>query len=423
MESTVKTLQHIETEERMIAALLYDYKTAIDKISDLTVDHFTKISHKEILRACASLSEEGEEIEPINISQAVGGSIKVSELTRYSFDYMGTTNFVGGDFKELDRLRRLRELKAGLQKQLSSIHNSSIPEELATELSENLMAITDISPTTDSTLKAQTDIWADDLTDRYDGKTAPGIPTGYPDIDWMTGGLVRGNLIIIGARPAVGKTTFAMNLALNVVKRKIPVAFISLEMMSIELVDKLVSHEGKIDGSELKLANIPEAVFKKAISTKVLIEKHPLHIIDNLKNDLSSILHRARQLVHQQKVKVVVIDYLQLMDVGKTSENRNNELSKITRAFKQFAQRENVTVVLLSQLNRKAAARAPKIFDLRDSGAIEQDANIVILLHDFNDRSKGILGVSVAKNRAGKTGVIKLRFLEQYSQILNGGTE
>ena len=419
----MNTLRHIETEGRLIAALIYDYKTTMDKANNLSEEFFTLNLHKEILRACITLAESGEKIEPINISQAVGGSIKVSEVADFSFDYMDTTNFVTGDFKELERLKKLRELKTHLQKKLSSIHNSCNPENLVTELSQDLKEITNISESVDSRLQAKADIWADDLTDRFKNKRAPGISTGYPRIDRMTGGLVSGNLIIIGARPGVGKTTFALNLAWNVAKEQVPVAFISLEMLSNELVDKLVMCEGEIDGSKLKLANIPEAVYKKALSTKLLIQKQPLHIVDNLKNDLNSILHRAGQLVHRDKVKVIVIDYLQLMDAGKSSDNRNNELSKITRAFKQFAQRENVTVVLLSQLNRRAAVKSPKIFDLRDSGAIEQDANIVILLHDLNDKTKGQLAVAVAKNRAGRTGIIKLRFIGKYSQITNGGAE
>ena len=235
----------------------------------------------------------------------------------------------------------------------------------------------------------------------------------------MTGGLIAGNLVVIGARPGVGKTTFAMNLAWNVVAKQIPVAFISLEMMSNELVEKLVSREGMIDGADLKLANISNGVFETALQAKGLIEKQPLYIIDDIKNDLSSILHRAGQLVHRDKVEIVVVDYLQLMSAGNSSENRNNELSKITRAFKQFAQRESVVVILLSQVNRKAASRPPKIYDLRDSGAIEQDANIVYLLHDYDDKSREILGVSIAKNRAGKTGIVNMTFLSEFSLIVD----
>ncbi len=413
----MKNLKHIETEERMIAALLYDYKTTIDKANTMNEDLFTVNLHKEILRACTALAEEGQEIEPISISQVSGGFIKVYELVKFSFDYMDTTNFVIGDYKELERLRQLREIHSQLHQQLSNVQSSSVPAEITTDINENLLSIIGSVPQSNSTLQYQSDRWADELSDRFDGKKAPGIPTGYQELDLMTGGLIAGNLVVIGARPGVGKTTFAMNLAWNVVARQIPVAFISLEMMSNELVEKLVSREGMIDGADLKLANMPNVVFETALHAKGLIEKQPLYIIDDVKNDLSSILHRAGQLVHTDKVKVVIVDYLQLMSAGKSSENRNTELSKITRAFKQFAQRENVVVILLSQVNRQAAARAPKIYDLRDSGAIEQDANIVYLLHDYDDKSSDILGVSIAKNRAGRTGIVKLTFLNKFSLI------
>ncbi len=415
----MNTLKHIETEERMIAALLYDYKATIDKTNTMNEDLFTVNRHKEILRACMALAEEGQEIEPINVSQVSGGFIKVHEVANFSFDYMDSTNFVIGDYKELERLRQLREIHSQLQHQLSIVQNSSIPAEISADINENLVSIIGSTPQSNSTLQYQSDRWADDLNDRFDGKKAPGIPTGFQELDLMTGGLIAGNLVVIGARPGVGKTTFAMNLAWNVVAKQIPVAFISLEMMSNELVEKLVSREGMIDGADLKLANISNGVFETALQAKGLIEKQPLYIIDDIKNDLSSILHRAGQLVHRDKVEIVVVDYLQLMSAGKSSENRNNELSKITRAFKQFAQRESVVVILLSQVNRKAASRPPKIYDLRDSGAIEQDANIVYLLHDYDDKSREILGVSIAKNRAGKTGIVNMTFLSEFSLIVD----
>jgi len=416
-------LSSIETEERMIAAMLYDYHGCIAKSGLLLPTHFSIRKNMIIFEAICSAAATGDVSDMICISEKSEGTISFYELMEISDRFIPTINFVEIDFKTLDDYRKRRELCQILSKRLPTIDQNTMPEDFMEEIQNSFSELQDISPSIKLSLYEQSNIWADELTNRYDGKHTPGLITGYYNLDDMTGGLVPGNLIIIGARPGVGKTSMALNIARNVVKSDSPVGFISLEMTSLELIEKLITMEGKIDGSVLKRSEIDKSVFSNAISLKSKIEQWPLFISDADRNILESLIHRTRMLVSRYKIKLLVIDYLQLIVSGKLTENRNNEISTITRALKQLAQKEKIPIILLSQLNRASNKSKPQLSGLKDSGAIEQDANIVILLHANYEKQPNVLGAYVAKNRSGRTGPFKLTFLRENGLIANYAEE
>jgi len=416
-------LRSIETEERMIAALLYDCFGSLAKSGTLLPSHFSVKKHIRIFQAISELAINGNPTDLIAISERLKSTITLYELMEITDRFIPTITFVEVDFKTLDDYRKRRELQKILSQRLQSIDQTTVPEDFISDVQKAFSELQDNSTSANLSIQDQTEFWANQLKKRYDGKQSPGLMTKYSNLDKMTGGLVPGNLIIIGARPGVGKTSFALNIARNVSQNKNPVGFISLEMTSLELIEKLITMEGKIDGAELKSSEIDNSIFSKAINLKSKIEQLPLFISDTDGNNLESLLHHARMLVSRDKIKLLIVDYLQLIVSRKVTENRNNEISSITRSLKQLAQHENIVIILLSQLNRASNKSKPQLSNLKDSGAIEQDANIVILLHANYEKYPNVLGAYVAKNRAGRTGPFKLTFLRENGLVVNHAEE
>ena len=258
-------------------------------------------------------------------------------------------------------------------------------------------------------------------------KEFTGLATGFRELDKRLSGLQNSDLILIAARPAMGKTSFALNIASNVaLYGKKPVLVFSLEMSKEQLSKRIISYEAGIDSGNIRNANITEGEFARFMDSMEDIAKAPIFVDDTASLTVTGIFSRAKRMKLEHDIALVVIDYLQLMS-GRKSENRQVEIAEISRSLKILAKELDIPVIAVSQLSRAPESRAdarPVLSDLRESGAIEQDADVVLFLYRDeyyrNDsKDQGICEVNIAKHRAGETGSFPLGFLGRHTGFYN----
>lgn len=255
-----------------------------------------------------------------------------------------------------------------------------------------------------------------------------GVPSGFLEFDKMTSGLQKSDLIVVAGRPSMGKTSLAMNIAETAaIKHRMPVAVFSMEMSGESLSMRLMSSLGRINQHKVRTGRLDEEDWARLTSTMGILTEAPIYIDDTGALSPTEVRARARRLHRDQPLGLIVIDYLQLMQVKGTSENRTNEISEISRSLKALAKELNVPVIALSQLNRSLEQRPnkrPVMSDLRESGAIEQDADLIVFIYRdevYNEDSpeKGTAEVIIGKQRNGPTGTIRLAFLGQFTRFEN----
>ena len=257
--------------------------------------------------------------------------------------------------------------------------------------------------------------------------TVTGIPTGFYDLDYKTSGFQPSDLILIAARPSMGKTAFVLNLAQHIaVKNHVTTAIFSLEMSKDQLVNRILSMESKVDSQLLRTGNLSANDWEKLIESAGEISKAPL-IIDTPGISISELRSKCRKMKLENNLGLVIIDYLQLMSGGKRSESRQQEISEISRSLKALAREINAPVIALSQLSRACETRPdhrPMLSDLRESGAIEQDADVVMFIYrdDYYNKDtdkKNISEIIIAKQRNGPIGTVELVWLPNYTKFAN----
>lgn len=252
------------------------------------------------------------------------------------------------------------------------------------------------------------------------GSHLRGVPTGYADLDNKLAGLQDSNLIVLAARPGVGKSTFALNIAMSVAtKDKMPVGFFSLEMSKEELVDRLLVGQADIDAWRLKTGRLSDEDYKSLTEAMGELSEAPIYFDDTPGISIFEMRTKARRLKIEKNIKLLIVDYLQLADAGKRFDSRVNEVSFVSQGLKNLARELRIPVIALSQLSRaveQRGTRKPQLADLRESGAIEQDADVVMFLYseddseDLLDQSKKLIKLYIAKHRNGATGEIDLLF-------------
>jgi len=255
-----------------------------------------------------------------------------------------------------------------------------------------------------------------------------GIPTGYNDFDQMTSGLQNSDVVVIAGRPSMGKTALAMDVAEEAaIKSQVPVAIFSMEMPAEQLVMRMLSSLGRVDQHKVRTGRLDDDDWPRLTSAMNILSEAPLYIDDTPALSPTELRARARRLKREHGLGMIVIDYLQLMQVPVTKENRATEISEISRSLKALAKELNVPVLALSQLNRSLEQRPnkrPVMSDLRESGAIEQDADVIVFIYRdevYNEDSpdKGIAEVIIGKQRNGPIGTVRLTFLGQYTRFEN----
>jgi replicative DNA helicase len=254
-----------------------------------------------------------------------------------------------------------------------------------------------------------------------------GVTTGYPDLDEVTSGLQTGELIVVAGRPSMGKTSFALNISERAAANQHGVALFSLEMSSQQVIQNMLCARAQIDGQALRKGRITDLQMRRLQDEAARLYEAPLFVDDTPGLTIGGLRAKCRRLKQQHDIQMIILDYLQLMTVGGRAESRQQEIAMISRSLKSLARELKVPVVALSQLNRDVENRddhRPRMSDLRESGAIEQDADVVMLLHraEYYKRTEenaGLAQVIIAKQRNGPTGEVTLRFFREYMRFEN----
>jgi replicative DNA helicase len=266
----------------------------------------------------------------------------------------------------------------------------------------------------------------EDLGSRGDEIT--GLSTGFRDLDRSLAGLQPANLLVIAARPSMGKSAFALNIAQNVAERGSPVAIFTLEMSREEVVARLLSSMSSVDSHKLRTGQLGPELWQKVVREASRLYQMPLYVDDSADLTVTAIRAKSRRMARRHGLGLIVIDYLQLMSGPSRSENRQQEIADISRSLKSLARELHVPVIAVSQLNRALEAREnkrPRLGDLRESGAIEQDADIVLFIYRdeyYNPEkteARGVAEVNVAKHRAGATGTVMMTFAAEFTRFRN----
>ena len=429
--------QAIEAEEAVLGSMMIDEDAANKAISILDSSHyFYKDSHRKIFEAMISLMNNNDPIDTVSVSdelkkvkslKSIGGIYYLTGLVE-KVPTSARVETYAEIVKEKGMLRDLITTSHEISKKALDAGDSvgSILDEAEQSifnLSENKTSkiYEHIDPILNSTVKRIEEIAANP------GSTI-GVPSGLIDLDKLTAGFQKGDLIVIAGRPSMGKTALALTIARNAaIENDSATAIFSLEMSSDQLGQRLLTSEAKVDNSlvrrgstNIKWKNINIAAGK--------LSQAPLYIDDTPALSILDLKARARRLKREKNIELIVVDYLQLMQGPKNAENRQNEISQITQSLKALAKELNIPVIALSQLSRAVEQRSnkePILSDLRESGAIEQDADVVIFLfrpavYDKDDQKyKGIAYLIVAKQRNGPTGRVTTSFIDTYARFDN----
>lgn len=422
--------QNVEAEASLLGAILID-SDAIVKIDDsISIYDFYDERHQRIYEAAKLLYDQHKPIDVLTITDQlrstgfldmVGGAAYLTELTNYVptaahvEQYAGivsekalrrrlikaSQNIVGLGFDEAKNLRELIEEAESHLFNISNEHVSQDVVSLETILSESFDRLDDL---------------------HRDKNKIRGVPTGFRDLDNILAGFQRSDLIILAARPSMGKTALSLNLAHNVaVKSEVPVIVFSLEMSKEQLVDRMLSMESGVDAWALRTGNLSDSDFEKIGQAMGTLSEAKIFIDDTPGITVSELRTKARREAHKQPIGLIIVDYLQLMSGGSKfggDGNRVQEISEISRGLKGIARELNVPVLALSQLSRSVESRSPQIpqlADLRESGSIEQDADVVAFIYReeyYNPESdrKNITDIFIKKHRNGPVGSVELYF-------------
>lgn len=435
--------QNTEAEASLLGALLID-SDAIVKIADIVhANDFYDERHKRIYEATLQLYEKHSPIDVLTLADqlkatgnldVVGGPAYLTELT----NFVPTAAHVE-QYAEIVAQKALRRrlIKASQGIVNLGYNESKSLQELIEEAEMSLFNVSQQHVKQDvaslETILSESFDRLDDL--HKDKNKVRGIPSGFRDMDNVLAGFQRSDLVILAARPSMGKTAFALNIAHNVaVKSKEPVLIFSLEMSKEQLVDRMLSMESGVDAWALRTGNLTDADFEKIGHAMGTLSEAPIFIDDTPGITVSDLRTKARREAHQRQLGLIIVDYLQLMSGGSRfggDGNRVQEISEISRGLKGVARELNVPVIALSQLSRSVESRSPQIpqlQDLRESGSIEQDADVVAFIYreDYynpdSDRKK-ITDIFIKKHRNGPTGNFELYFNREKQQFRSVDTK
>ncbi|MFL2510813.1 MAG: replicative DNA helicase [Candidatus Neomarinimicrobiota bacterium] len=430
--------QALEAEEAVLGSMMIDEDAANKAISILGSSHyFYKDSHRKIFDAMIKLMNNSNPIDTVSVSdelkkvkslKSVGGIYYLTGLV----DKVPTSARVetyAEIVKEKGMLRDLITTSHEISKKALDAGDSV--GSILDDAEQSIFNLTEqkdskiyqhIEPILSSTVKRIEDIAANP------GSTI-GVPSGIIDLDKLTAGFQKGDLIIIAGRPSMGKTALALTVARNAaIESKSPTAIFSLEMSSDQLGQRLLTSEARVDNSHVRRGSLPSGKWKNINIASGKLAQAPLYIDDTPALSILDLRSRARRLKRERNIELIIVDYLQLMQGPKNSENRQNEISQITQSLKALAKELNIPVIALSQLSRAVEQRTkkePMLSDLRESGAIEQDADVVIFLYrpsvydKENQDLKGLAYLIVAKQRNGPTGRVTSTFIDTYARFDN----
>ncbi|MEE2632487.1 MAG: replicative DNA helicase [Candidatus Neomarinimicrobiota bacterium] len=430
--------QSLEAEEAVLGAMMIDDAAANKAIGLLKSSHyFYKEAHKKIFEAMLILSEESNPIDTVSVSnelkkkkslKSVGGLYYLTGLV----DKVPTAANIETYASIVKEKGILRDLISASHYMSKKAFESG--EDVATILDEAEQSIFSLTQQKDNKLFQHIQpilTQAIQNLEKMQSKKGAvvGIPSGIIDLDNVTAGFRKSDLIVIAGRPSMGKTALALSIARNAaLESKVPTAVFSLEMSSDQLAQRLLSSEARIDGQKARTGRLQTARWKDVVIASGKLADAPLFIDDTAALSILDLRSRARRLKREENIGLLVVDYLQLMQGPRRSENRQQEISYITQSLKALAKELDIPVIALSQLSRAVESRTnkrPVLSDLRESGAIEQDADLVIFLYrpfvydDKKVEEKGLAYLIVAKQRSGPTRTVKATFIDTYARFEN----
>ena len=432
--------QAIPLEEAVLGATMLDKDGLPTIIEILRKESFYKNAHQEIYQIMTELFDKSQPIDILTVHEALKKSGKLEEVGGVNY-LMELTNKVASA-ANIEYHARIISQKF-IQRELIRISTAVIKDsfddtkdvfELLDDAEQSLYDITDqnlntsYEPLSKLVVKAQKEI---EITSQNE-KGVTGVPTGFAELDRITSGWQRSDLIIIAARPGMGKTAFTLSLARNAAGFGKPVAIFSLEMANVQLVQRLISMESEINSRNLRNGDLEEYEWKKLHSAVETMSEVPIYIDDTPAINIFELRAKCRRLKQNHGIELIIIDYLQLMGGAPNSKrgNREQEISSISRSLKAMAKELNVPVIALSQLSRAVETRGgnkkPQLSDLRESGAIEQDADIVTFIYrpDYYDMDedldtpKDMAEIIISKHRNGALGNVHLRFIKEYVKFV-----
>lgn len=432
--------QSVEAEQAVLGGLMLAPE-AYDTVADgLNERDFYRRDHQLIFRAIRELAEKSRPFDAVTLGEwfESNGHAELVAGGSYLIELASTTPSAANIKAYAEIVRDKSVLRQLIEVGTEIVNDGFQPDgrdssEILAKAEQEVFAIAEAGS------QGRTDFTAmntalseafDVLQKRYEaGGSVTGLPTGYTEFDEMTAGLQPTDLLILAARPAMGKTTLALNMAEHAaIRTKKAVAVFSMEMSASQLALRLISSNGRVNAQRLRSGQLEDEDWSRVTSAIRMLKEAKIFIDDTPGLSPDQLRSKARRLKREHDLGLVVVDYLQLMSVPGNSENRATEISEISRSLKHLAKELNVPVIALSQLNRSLETRAdkrPVMADLRESGAIEQDADVIVFIYrdDYynkeNSPDKGLAEVIIGKQRNGPTGSIKLRFFGEYTRFDN----
>lgn len=438
MAENMNVLPHdLLAEQAVLGSIFLDPDKIHIASEYLTKDSFFKLSHGMLFNIMQDLSDKGDPIDPVSVKSALDSIGQFEQVGGMAFlasliNAVPTSAHIERYSKVVAEKSRARKVIEDLSQSISSVYDGQKDlNEILSQTEQNLSTISNeqkkgFKPIIDVIDSTQSIL--DERSQKVGDVT--GTSTGFTDFDQITTGLHEDNLIIIAARPAMGKTAFALNIAQNVAKSSDKaVAIFSLEMGAESLVERMLSAEGLIPSYHVRTGNLSESEWRRMISAQERLAKGKIFIDDTAGIRISEIRSKAKRLAQENGgLGLIVIDYLQLIE-GRGRENRQQEVSEISRQLKIIAKELKVPVIALSQLSRGVDQRndkRPILSDLRESGSIEQDADIVAFLYreayykrDEQEEPDNVTELILEKNRHGSLGTVQLYFLKEYAKFAN----
>ena len=429
---------NLDAERAVLGSCLLDKDAAIYVIETLRKDDFYDAIHQLAYDIISEMVQKDKAVDPLTFMEEA--------KKRGLFDKLGGQSFVASLIDAVPTTANV-EYHARIVRD-KSVHRKMIQvgtyitklgyaeeAEIEEVLDEAERAVFDVATRGNLVVfKALGEVLKasfKELEDRFfGGSVVTGLPTGYIDLDRITGGLQGGSLIILAARPSMGKTALALNIAQYVaIKQETPVLIFSLEMSAEQLSHRLLASEAKVNIHDMRTGALPRGTWDILANAAGMLSEAPIYIDDSSFLSTLDLRARARRFKAQHpKLGLIIVDYLQLMNLSRRVENKQQEVAEISRALKGVARELNVPVIALSQLSRAVEQRQdkkPQLADLRDSGAIEQDADLVIFLYRKGyyepDKEDGqdVADLIIAKHRNGPTGTVQLLFVKEYTRFEN----
>ncbi len=425
-----------DAERAVLAAMLLSGDAIVTALELVTEDMFYREGHRRLFRSMQAIHNTGGVVDPLTLSNELE---QRGDLTA-----AGGKEYIGGLLDEIPtaanvehhcRIVRDKALRRRLIETATSLvregHES--PAEIAEllDLAEHKILELNDQRGSEGFIRIKSLLWS--AMERIEvlrtaGGNITGVPSGFVDLDKMTLGFQPSDLVIVAARPSMGKTAFVLNVAqYAAIEGNVPTAIFSLEMSTQSLLLRMLASEGYVDAQRLRSGQLTAQDASNLAKAAALLGQAPIWIDDTPGLSVLEVRSRARRLKSQADIKLIIVDYLQLLSGPPNSESRQQEVSAISRSLKALAKELNVPVLALSQLNRSLEQRSdkrPVMSDLRESGAIEQDADVIMFIYRdevYNEDStdKGIAEIIIGKQRNGPIGVRKLRFMGEYTTFEN----